>query len=136
MMKHLFLLAAVLGMASSAVAQEPPLPPPSGYEYIAGTKGPFYLKTDSVRTNADATQNTTFALVMGFVEDGSGNKGYVVHQFFAQCGTGRLTRSSSRYFNANQQPVVADDTSASAIITQGTDDAIIHAALCAQWDED
>ena len=136
-MKRLVLLALCFGATGALAEPESPLPVPEGFEYIEGTTAPpFYLNTQSVRLNTDATQNTTFAQVMGFIEDDAGNKGYAIHQFFAQCGTGRLGRTSTRYFKANQEFVSENKAPASRIVVQGTNDAFIHAALCDKWDEE
>lgn len=129
------LALALWTSAANAEQVEPPLPVPEGFEHIGGTsEPPFYLNTASVRKNTDATQNTVFAQVMGFIEDDAGHKGYAIHQFFAQCGTGRLGRSSSRYFKANQEFVSENKAPASGIVVPDTNDGFIHAALCAQWD--
>lgn len=119
-----------------AMAQEPVLPVPSGYAEVAGTQARYFVKTDSLRQNISGGEPTTFALVMSFIEDGKGNKGYAVSQMTAWCETGKLSRSSIRYFNAQQQPVAKDDKPVAAKVGEGTVDAFVHSLLCSEWGDD
>ena len=126
---------AAMALCSSTwvMAQEAVLPVPSGYDAVAGTQARYFVKTDSLRQNMTGGEPTTFALVMSFIEDGQGNKGYAVSQMTAWCESDKLSRSSIRYFNAQQQPVAGDDKPVAAKIGEGTVDAFVHARLCSEW---
>ncbi|MEC8836913.1 MAG: hypothetical protein VX719_03800 [Pseudomonadota bacterium] len=131
---RLLAAACFLIGAAPAIAQST-LPVPSGFYPIEGTEQPFYIKKDSIRENVMDREATTVALVMTFVSDAQGNRGYAVGNYIAWCGSKRLYNSGTKYFTAEQQLAGSSDKSAGGAIFPGTDNAIIHARLCSEWDE-
>ena len=107
---RLLAAACFLIGAAPAIAQST-LPVPSGFYPIEGTEQPFYIKKDSIREN------------------------YAVGNYIAWCGSKRLYNSGTKYFTAEQQLAGSSDKSAGGAIFPGTDNAIIHARLCSEWDE-
>ena len=102
---------------------------------IVATASLMLLPGASIRENVMDREATTVALVMTFVSDAQGNRGYAVGNYIAWCGSKRLYNSGTNYFTAEQQLAGSSDKSAGGAIFPGTDNAIIHARLCSEWDE-
>ena len=80
---RLLAAACFLLGAAPAIAQST-LPVPSGFYPIEGTEQPFYIKKDSIRENVMDREATTVALVMTFVSDAQGNRGYAVGNYIGR----------------------------------------------------